>query len=163
MTPERAAAAHWSIHAATAPSQGRRSSSVSGWPAFILAMLAAGCRSSPSSNSQPSSPANREPIVVLPLPATPATTTIIEPEPPSLVGQPAGLSCLPPAVLMAGAAHRRSSAEMPAGAYRGGMTSSARPPGHAAPHGADGTSVLVVEDDPGIATQLVRGLSRSGY
>src|ERR1700749_1371238 len=43
------------------------------------------------------------------------------------------------------------------------MTSSARPPGHAAPAGGDGTSVLVVEDDPGIATQLVRGLSRSGY
>ena len=43
------------------------------------------------------------------------------------------------------------------------MTSSARPPGHAASPGAGGTSVLVVEDDPGIATQLVRGLSRSGY
>ena len=37
------------------------------------------------------------------------------------------------------------------------MTSSARPVGHA------GTQVLVVEDDPGIATQLVRGLSRGGY
>src|SRR5215467_13083756 len=43
------------------------------------------------------------------------------------------------------------------------MTSPAGPPGHAAPRGAGGTSVLVVEDDEGIATQLVRGLSRSGY
>src|SRR5262249_20345547 len=51
----------------------------------------------------------------------------------------------------------------PAGAYRGGMTSSARPPGPTAPPGEGGTSVLIVEDDPGIATQLVRGLSRSGY
>jgi PleD family two-component response regulator len=42
------------------------------------------------------------------------------------------------------------------------MTSSARPPGHTTPAAA-GTSVLVVEDDPGIATQLVRGLSRGGY
>jgi DNA-binding response OmpR family regulator len=39
------------------------------------------------------------------------------------------------------------------------MTSSARPRGP----GEGGTSVLVVEDDPGIATQLVRGLSRDGY
>src|SRR5258708_11698604 len=31
-----------------------------------------------------------------------------------------------------------------------------------APAGS-GPSVLVVEDDPGIATQLVRGLSRGGY
>src|SRR5215468_9968092 len=76
MTPERPAAARWSIHAPTALSQGRRSPSVSGWPAFIFAMLAAECRSSPSSNSQPSSEASREPIVDLPLPATPATTTI---------------------------------------------------------------------------------------
>jgi len=43
------------------------------------------------------------------------------------------------------------------------MTSSARPRGHAGPPGEAGTSVLVVEDDPGIATQLVRGLSRGGY
>src|SRR6185312_13724181 len=111
----------------------------SGWPAFILAMLAAECRSSPSSNSQPSCPASREPIVDLPLPATPATTTIIEPEPPSLVGQSAGLSHAPPQryscrpSLIA-----RSSARNPAGAYRGGMTSSARPPGDSAPHGGGG-------------------------
>src|SRR5580765_4127913 len=106
MTAERPAAARWSIHPATALSQGRRSSSVSGWPAFILAMLAAACRSSPSSNSQPSSRASREPIVDLPLPATPATTTIIEPEPLSLVGQPAGLSRPPPTVLTPGPDHR---------------------------------------------------------
>jgi DNA-binding response OmpR family regulator len=43
------------------------------------------------------------------------------------------------------------------------MTPSVRPPGHAATPGTGGTSVLVVEDDRGIATQLVRGLSRSGY
>jgi DNA-binding response OmpR family regulator len=43
------------------------------------------------------------------------------------------------------------------------MTSSARPPGHTAPPAAAGTSVLVVEDDLGLATQLVRGLSRGGY
>jgi DNA-binding response OmpR family regulator len=43
------------------------------------------------------------------------------------------------------------------------MTPSARPPGHTATPGTGGASVLVVEDDRGIATQLVRGLSRSGY
>ncbi|HEY3034634.1 MAG TPA: response regulator transcription factor, partial [Streptosporangiaceae bacterium] len=43
------------------------------------------------------------------------------------------------------------------------MTPSVRPPGHAATPGTGGASVLVVEDDRGIATQLVRGLSRSGY
>jgi DNA-binding response OmpR family regulator len=43
------------------------------------------------------------------------------------------------------------------------MASPARAPGHGAPPDAGDTSVLVVEDDPGIATQLVRGLSRGGY
>jgi DNA-binding response OmpR family regulator len=43
------------------------------------------------------------------------------------------------------------------------MTSSTRSPGQPAPAGAPATSVLVVEDDWGIATQLVRGLSRDGY
>jgi DNA-binding response OmpR family regulator len=43
------------------------------------------------------------------------------------------------------------------------MTSPARARGPAAPSGEGGTSVLVVEDDPGIATQLVPGLSRGGY
>src|SRR5215471_16956648 len=127
-------------------------------------MLAAECRSSPSSNSQPRSWASRAPIVDLPLPATPATTTIIEPEPP-IARRPAGRPVTPaaPTVLIPGVDHRRVRRGGPAGAYRGGMTSPARPPGLTAPPGGDGTSVLVVEDDPGIATQLVRGLSRSGY
>lgn len=41
------------------------------------------------------------------------------------------------------------------------MTSPIRPPGPLAPSGQ--VSVLVVEDDHGIATQLVRGLVRGGY
>jgi DNA-binding response OmpR family regulator len=36
-------------------------------------------------------------------------------------------------------------------------------PTAAAGHAAEGPSVLVVEDDPGIASQLVRGLTRGGY
>ena len=36
-------------------------------------------------------------------------------------------------------------------------------PGHAVSSGSGGPSILLVEDDPGIATQLVRGLSRGGY
>jgi len=43
------------------------------------------------------------------------------------------------------------------------MTSSARAQGQPAAAGAPATSVLVVEDDWGIASQLVRGLSRGGY
>src|SRR5215475_4033628 len=43
------------------------------------------------------------------------------------------------------------------------MTSPDCPPCRAALPGSGPTSVLVVEDDPGIASQLVRGLSRSGY
>ena len=43
------------------------------------------------------------------------------------------------------------------------MTPSVHAPGHAATPGTGGASVLVVEDDRGIATQLVRGLSRNGY
>jgi len=43
------------------------------------------------------------------------------------------------------------------------MTSSARSPGQTAPAAAAATNVLVVEDDWGIASQLVRGLSRGGY
>ena len=41
------------------------------------------------------------------------------------------------------------------------MTLPAYPSAGLAPGGRP--SVLVVEDDPGIATQLVRGLSRGGY
>jgi DNA-binding response OmpR family regulator len=43
------------------------------------------------------------------------------------------------------------------------MTSPDCPPCRAGLPHAGPTSVLVVEDDPGIATQLVRGLSRNGY
>src|SRR5215831_11995472 len=43
------------------------------------------------------------------------------------------------------------------------MTSPDCPPCRAALPRTSPTSVLVVEDDPGIATQLVRGLSRNGY
>jgi len=43
------------------------------------------------------------------------------------------------------------------------MTLSARSPGQPAPAAAPATSVLVVEDDWGIASQLVRGLGRGGY
>jgi DNA-binding response OmpR family regulator len=43
------------------------------------------------------------------------------------------------------------------------MTSSAHSPGEPAPAGVPATSVLVVEDDWGIASQLVRGLSWGGY
>ena len=43
------------------------------------------------------------------------------------------------------------------------MTLSAHSPGQPAPAAAPATSVLVVEDDWGIASQLVRGLGRGGY
>jgi DNA-binding response OmpR family regulator len=43
------------------------------------------------------------------------------------------------------------------------MTGRAGAIGHVPAPGESGPSVLVVEDDPGIATQLVRGLSRGGY
>jgi DNA-binding response OmpR family regulator len=43
------------------------------------------------------------------------------------------------------------------------MTLPVRPSGRTTQPGAARASVLVVEDDPGIATQLVRGLSRGGY
>jgi DNA-binding response OmpR family regulator len=43
------------------------------------------------------------------------------------------------------------------------MTLPARPPGRTPSPAGGRASVLVVEDDPGIATQLVRGLSRGGY
>ena len=43
------------------------------------------------------------------------------------------------------------------------MTSPAGTPGQPEPAGAPAASVLVVEDDWGIASQLMRGLSRGGY
>src|SRR5271163_3686732 len=55
-------------------SQGQRSSSVSGWPDFILARAASVCRSSPSMNSAVRALARRTPTVVLPEPETPITT-----------------------------------------------------------------------------------------
>src|ERR1700677_1860337 len=55
-------------------SQGQRSSSVSGWPDFILARAASVCRSSPSMNCAPRGSARRTPAVVLPDPETHITT-----------------------------------------------------------------------------------------
>lgn len=43
------------------------------------------------------------------------------------------------------------------------MTSASATPGVPGPATGSGPSVLVVEDDQGIATQLVRGLTRGGY
>jgi DNA-binding response OmpR family regulator len=43
------------------------------------------------------------------------------------------------------------------------MTRTTSGPGHPLPPEGGGPTVLVVEDDRGIATQLVRGLSRAGY
>jgi DNA-binding response OmpR family regulator len=43
------------------------------------------------------------------------------------------------------------------------MTGRTGAQGRVLPSAVSGPSVLVVEDDPGIATQLVRGLSRGGY
>ena len=80
---EQATTADWpaasssSSRAAMARSQGQRSSSVSGVPAFILAMLAGGWKESPSSRIQPSARARPAAMVVLPLPDTPMTTTIV--------------------------------------------------------------------------------------
>jgi hypothetical protein len=65
-----------SITAATASSQGQRSSSVSGTPARILATLAAGCSESPSMKGQSSLLASSWPTVDLPHPETPARSTI---------------------------------------------------------------------------------------
>src|SRR5918996_6090341 len=63
-----------SIQLATACSHGHRSASVSGMPACILAILAAGWRSSASSKSQCRRPASSAATVVLPEPDTPMTT-----------------------------------------------------------------------------------------
>ena len=43
------------------------------------------------------------------------------------------------------------------------MTGATGAQGRVLASAGSGPSVLVVEDDPGIATQLVRGLSRGGY
>src|ERR1700753_2907798 len=60
-----------SISAAIALSHGQRSSSVSGWPALILAMLLAGGDLSPSTLRQPMRSANLSAMVLLPDPETP--------------------------------------------------------------------------------------------
>src|SRR5690606_17957299 len=74
MIPPVPVCRHSSMRAAIFSSQGRRSASVSGILARILAMFAAGCRSSPSSNGQPSRAATALPMVVLPDPLTPINT-----------------------------------------------------------------------------------------
>src|ERR1700733_82454 len=66
-----------SIRAVMARSHGWRSASVSGIPAAILAMFAAGWNASASANGHPRRAASASPTVVLPLPDTPATIRII--------------------------------------------------------------------------------------
>src|SRR5581483_11948511 len=60
-----------------AASHGRRSSSFSGMPLCILALLAAERKSSASRKIQPRRPATSVPIVVLPEPVTPMRSRII--------------------------------------------------------------------------------------
>src|SRR6516165_8893106 len=62
-------------HSPTLSSQGWRSSSLSGSPAVILAMLACGCRVSASTKGTRSRCASAAPTVDLPDPETPITTT----------------------------------------------------------------------------------------
>ena len=57
------------------PSQPARSASVSAVPAAINATLRGGCRASPSMKSNPSAWAKAAPMVLLPQPLTPITTT----------------------------------------------------------------------------------------
>src|ERR1700683_5432060 len=66
-----------SIQAATASSQGQRSSSVSGIPLCILSTLEAGWNQSASSNSQRRCNARSAPTVDFPHPETPMTTTTL--------------------------------------------------------------------------------------
>src|SRR5688572_20895222 len=56
--------------------QGQRSSSVSGVPADILALLLSGWKSSPSSKTPPSFSASRLPTTDLPEPETPMTMMV---------------------------------------------------------------------------------------
>ena len=65
-----------SIQAATRSSHGKRSASVSGIPACILAMFDSGWSKSPSSNGQPSRAESSSAIVDFPDPDTPMTTRI---------------------------------------------------------------------------------------
>src|SRR5271170_85419 len=66
-----------SIQAATASSQGHRSSSVSGIPLCILSTLAAGWNQSASSNSHRKRRARSAPTVDFPHPETPITITTL--------------------------------------------------------------------------------------
>src|SRR3954463_10192296 len=60
----------------SASSHGQRSPSSSGMPAAILATFSFGWYSSPSINRQPRRRARSSPMVVLPAPDTPISTTI---------------------------------------------------------------------------------------
>src|SRR5215467_5084656 len=82
-----------SIQAAMALNQGQRSASVSGTPARIFSMLERGWKSSPSAKRQCRFPASKAPTVVLPLPDTPATMSIMPVKPPhhQVHGGPDGL------------------------------------------------------------------------
>src|SRR5215471_20053836 len=72
--PGLPAVQHTSIHCAMAASHGQRSSSLSGTPLLILAMLAGGWKLSASRNGQPSRFDSAAPVVLLPQPETPINT-----------------------------------------------------------------------------------------
>src|SRR5450755_3786225 len=74
MIPGRPTSVWSPIHSATFASHGHRSSSSSWCPDAILATLAAGCRSSPSSKSHPRRPASSPATVDFPQPETPINT-----------------------------------------------------------------------------------------
>src|ERR1700728_3240982 len=85
-----------SIQAATAFSQGQRSSSVSGVPLCILSTLEAGWNQSASSNSHLRRRARSAPTVDFPHPETPITITTLgaEWEAPSIGGVSMGVNSL---------------------------------------------------------------------
>ena len=74
--PPVPAASRAPIQSAIAASHGARSASVSGWPACILATLAAEWKSSPSANGQPEVATSAAATVDLPVPDTPMITAI---------------------------------------------------------------------------------------
>ena len=71
------AAIRWSIHVPATRNQGQRSSSVSSAPDRILAMLAAGCSTSPSLKAKPRPLVEQAGPVDFPLPDTPPRITIM--------------------------------------------------------------------------------------
>src|ERR1700756_606786 len=75
ITPREPRLRRPSIHAAILVNQYHRSRTSSGWAECILADTV-GSSSSPSCNGQPSCRASAVATVVLPLPATPVTTSI---------------------------------------------------------------------------------------